>query len=315
MKSNITQGPQYDELPRIAYTGADDLQRYIERQMPVVVTGILEKWPAYRKWSPEYFKAMWGNLPFSPTVDIPSGPEYVGPKKLWTDYQRDMTMAQFVDHLAFSDKPCYMHSQYLNKIAGAEDDVDLPNLMSDPEDNTDTFFWFGKNTHTGLHFDLRDNLLCQFYGRKTVNLISPSDSRYIARLRNSITKSPIDLPDPDIERYPKFARTTIYTGHIDPGEFLFVPNSWWHTVHSCGTAISVSHNFGKRTATRDLLWNIGVSGLPTILTVAKDFVWHGLLGREFEVRLFDDPPSGKFLYDLFTSAIQRRLPSMQTISE
>ena len=294
---------------RVSCRSKDGFRRHVQASRPVIVSGIIEQWPALGKWSPSYFKEAFGELVFHPTVEIPSGPEYGAEKRLWADYQREMTVAEFVDFMETARKPCYLQSQKLEKFPGAEDDLDFAGLVPDA---TETYLWMGKDTHTGMHFDLTDNLLCQVYGNKRLCLLSPNDSRCLYPVPDSPTKSGADPMEPDLESYPNLEVATVYTGIIHPGDILFIPHHWWHSVLSLGESISVTHNFGAKVSYKALFGAVWTAGAPSVLAVTRDFLWYGLLHRKFETRLLDDPPYGKMLYDMIASAISRRVPHLST---
>jgi|GEM_PF-6128294 len=121
--------PRYEPIPRVSCRSKSGLRQHIEAGAPVVISGICAQWPAFAKWSPSYFKETFGELAFNPTVDIPPGPEYAGDKRLWADYQRNMTVSEFVDFMEAAEKPCYLQSQSLEKFPGAENNLDLDELV------------------------------------------------------------------------------------------------------------------------------------------------------------------------------------------
>ena len=44
--------------------------------------------------------------------------------------------------------------------------------------------------------------------------------------------SPIDILNPNLERFPKFAQVKAMECTIRPGDILFMPAFWWHEVKS-----------------------------------------------------------------------------------
>ena len=55
-------------------------------------------------------------------------------------------------------------------------------------------------------------------------------------------QSPIDVENPDFDRYPLFARAAGFRFKLYPGETLFVPAGWWHTARILSPSITVSVN-------------------------------------------------------------------------
>jgi hypothetical protein len=55
--------------------------------------------------------------------------------------------------------------------------------------------------------------------------------------------SPIrDVENPDLTKYPLFARARCTTFVLEPGEMLFVPSRWWHTAKMLTDSITLSIN-------------------------------------------------------------------------
>jgi hypothetical protein len=298
-------------IERIDGTGVQGLMTQLRgARKPAIVSCITNTWPAFARWTPDYFKTTYGDLRIAPTIHAPSSESpYAGPlsERVWSNYVREMTLREFVDYLYTTDKPCYFHSQNMDRIPGTKDDLKFDRLFPDDIGDSESYFWLGINTLTGLHFDLRDNILCQFYGEKDVYLISPVYSNRLYPLPASITKSPVLPMRPDQTAYPRLQDITIQEGTIRPGEFLFIPRRWWHCIVARGISISANHWFGEKVGYGGMLAAVNAGGLRHWLAVGRDFTWHGLMGRPFVTRLYEDPPFGKLLYDMVSLAVGRRL--------
>ncbi|KAK7478614.1 hypothetical protein BaRGS_00030146 [Batillaria attramentaria] len=111
------------------------------------------------------------------------------------------------------------------------------------------------NTLGKIHFDKFENFLCQISGEKEVILFEPHNNErfyeaYIlqaSRTYNATTKeflgakkpsartgvfSPVDIQQPDLERFKKFGEARPMSCTIKQGEVLFMPAFWWHEVQS-----------------------------------------------------------------------------------
>lgn len=75
-----------------------------------------------------------------------------------------------------------------------------------------------------------DNLLIQVNGRKRVVLFSPRDATKL--YLNGDKSEVLDIDNPDLSRYPKFAEATPYECFMEPGDVLFIPAMWFHNVMS-----------------------------------------------------------------------------------
>lgn len=84
------------------------------------------------------------------------------------------------------------------------------------------------NVQIWTHFDLYDNVLCQVLGTKRVVLFKPNDLKYLYVVGD---KSLIeDLDNVDLERFPKYVKSTPYHCILKPGDVLFIPGLWWHNI-------------------------------------------------------------------------------------
>jgi lysine-specific demethylase 8 len=163
--------------------------------------------------------------------------------------------------------------------------------------------WVGSRTRSGLHYDNADNLFGQIYGQKRALLVSPNYSRFLYPFPDNPTKSQVDLDSPDLKRHPRCARAAVWSCDLGPGDALFMPRGWWH--HICSEEISMSINCWHGDALTELerVQRFLGSGALVVLRAIWDFMWHGVLGRPYEARLFSPPPPGVEAYQ----ALRRRL--------
>ncbi|CAD7698797.1 unnamed protein product [Ostreobium quekettii] len=88
------------------------------------------------------------------------------------------------------------------------------------------------------HFDVMDNFLVQIRGTKRVQLWSPDDEEnlYVQGSSSEV----MDVDDPDLARYPLFAKACRWKCELQPGDVLFIPALWFHNVYT--EEFSVSAN-------------------------------------------------------------------------
>jgi histone arginine demethylase JMJD6 len=101
-----------------------------------------------------------------------------------------------------------------------------------------------------LHYDgLHTHAwLMQIHGRKRYLVYPPSATALVyPRTGLEINKSSIaDLEHPDLERFPLFAQAEPTVFDLHPGETLFVPSGFWHTVAILSPSITISINSANR---------------------------------------------------------------------
>jgi len=294
-------------IPRVHNITPDVFERdYYSKQLPVIITGRLATWRAMSEWTPEGIKALWPDAVLHASLNLPVG-RAPGHYK-WSDHTRWMKVSEFVDAMATATSPCYMRQAPSEKLAGFEDFFDFGTLMDikgrEPKPN----LWFGSTgTDSGLHWDAGMNFLAQIYGSKQIVLFAPGDTRNIYPFPDQIRWSGFNAIEPDFDAYPRARRASPITGVLGPGEAIFMPPTWWHQVRSLDAAISINCFFRPECSTAAFLAASAKTGVRSLATLARDFVWLGMFGKPYQARMFADVPTGLYLYNLFVSAWRRRL--------
>jgi cupin-like protein len=125
-----------------------------------------------------------------------------------------------------------------------------PNLLPClSKDQVFTTLWAGCNgTVTNLHYDDFLTFICMVEGRKRVVMFSPEElpNVHVApfdRLIEHAQVSMMRLLEPDLKRYPRYARAfpEARVVVLEPGEVLLVPPMWWHHVESVGFNVMVNN--------------------------------------------------------------------------
>jgi lysine-specific demethylase 8 len=230
---------------------------FVRPNRPVVITGVADKWPAIERWSPEYFRSSFpqARVIFTAWESDNSSNDpadyYEKRRKLGT------RLGSFIDFMnAEKDFSRNYITQFpvFREIPELLEDIHQPDvLMSVPTYaptalrsrlKKEPTMWLGPaQTVTPIHFDGADNLLVQIYGRKKLTLVAPaeSDCLYYPCLRlGHVHYSPVDVEEPDLERFPKYAKATPLEVTLEPGEMLFIPVRWWHHARSLEKAISLN---------------------------------------------------------------------------
>jgi lysine-specific demethylase 8 len=240
-------------------------REFVDKRRPVILRGVTDDWDVMR-WTPEYLAE---NFPDAPV-------EY----EVWHDDCTDdifdfkdrevgatESMAAFVARIRQSGKSRKYYAadfsifRTLPELKSATKSLEaymcLPAIVPKPVSRAcliwDPRMWMGPGgTHTPLHFDRRDNLTLQVYGKKRWLYISPdqSDNLYwpCADLpRGMLHYSPVDLESFDPRRFPKTTRVEPIELIMEPGDLVFTPAHWWHEVRSLETSITFNFlSYGSR---------------------------------------------------------------------
>jgi lysine-specific demethylase 8 len=258
---------QIDQLKRTSDINYQEfVEEYFEKQ-PVVITNKISHWPALKKWTPEYFK----NRYSQETIYLMDCRASTKLTYLESHIQHDLIktrMGEFVDMLNRGEQG-YAIAESIDFMEEHEellDDMDQYrpfHCTEEPEASRYMALWFSpKDSLTGLHIDKGEGHLFQLYGTKIVRLFGPDQTKYLyeddiekldaLEVSESITKDDLDLLknyvrfskvnpfSPNYEDYPLFETAKGLEVVIKPGDVLYIPMGWWHTVKSLETSISVS---------------------------------------------------------------------------
>jgi hypothetical protein len=237
-------------------------EEYQRAGRPVIVTDALTSWPALQRWTPEFFKSEFGDKSFSLVEDLkPSGADAAAPAPV------QYTMADFIDRVMASteENPA---PYFRNRVLAEE----FPSLVQDIEPLPPYFEpnWLPEQYLVGhvrrvlnrgskielyiggkggsfpvLHYDGAGThaFLMQIYGRKKYIVYPPSQEAFLYPSPQKPNLSMINsLEEPDLKRFPLFAKAVPMTFTLEPGELLFVPAHWWHTATMLTPSITVSIN-------------------------------------------------------------------------
>lgn len=247
--------------------------RFLERSVPVIVTGAMQAWPALseRPWRDmNYLKRVAGLR----WVPIELGRNYLDDE--WR--QEIMPLSRFIDEFVVPNRSdgYLAQTQLFEQIRALARDIAVPDYCAlSGLHNIDEFerlyapehaveqrrrdaqaggvsvhAWFGPGgTESPCHHDPANNLLCQVVGAKRVRLFDPKHTPLLYphdksdRMRwNSSSVQP-SVRAPDVIRFPRVAEAPFFECVLQPGEMLFIPPRWWHAVDALTRSFSVSFWF------------------------------------------------------------------------
>lgn len=222
---------------------AEFLREYYSTNRPVMIKGMLADWPALLKWSPEYFKAQFGNRVIEVQTKRNQDRRYEIQKD---QHRQQMRLAQFVDlvNSAGETNDFYMTAtnSKLNTSSLAELWDDVPPLSEYLDDGPQRgFLWFGpRGTITPYHHDLTNNFMAQVYGRKLIRLVPTHDLPFMSNDLHCFSSIDAEGADAAV-RFPMYRHARVIDCEIGPGDLLFLPVGWWHYVK--GLSISMTMTF------------------------------------------------------------------------
>lgn len=225
---------------------------------PVIITDVMEQWPALRRWSPEFFKKEFGHQKFSYY-----GADYDG-DTYETKTGAEFTLTELIDRVLESTPECpapYFRNKILSQIA--------PSLMQDIQPLPEYFLpnWLGEaywvkrlqktlnraapielfiggrgGSFPVLHYDGFGShaFLMQIYGCKEFIIYPPEQELFLYPSGEQHNLSSVNVSHPDFERFPLFGMAVPTTFVLEPGEMLFIPCHWWHTTRMLTPSITLA---------------------------------------------------------------------------
>jgi hypothetical protein len=257
---------------------------------PVIVPDGIQEWPARTKWSFEYLKKTYG----SDTVVVAAGLKsrilkmtklaayidyldkpYQDLPGFWLDPATGLPRAEPIEP---AKSPLYLmgwhafkhHPELFDDIQPGPRFVDDWVLILNPlmrsvfESTAEVDYWdvmIGPaGSFSKLHVDYWEThtSLAQIQGSKRCILFSPEDSEFLYEGR-------VNPEEPDLDRFEKFAQATLFEGIIEPGDVLFQPPGWWHTVRAREKSVTVSHSFFNQRNVNEYLSNV-LRALPKLVS-------------------------------------------------
>lgn len=220
------------------------INEYYSKQLPVVLTGGVDHWPALKKWTPQYLIENFGSAEIEVQSDREVDPLYERNSGRHKKKLPMRTYAEMVLNAGESNDFYMTANNTKNSLANIERLFDDVADFGEGYRETNTiksgnFFWFGpKGVFTPLHHDLTNNMLVQLYGRKRITLIPALQVPWLYNDKGVFSAA--DYPNFDEKRHPLVKNVTPVELILNPGEALFIPIGWWHCVEGLDISISIS---------------------------------------------------------------------------
>lgn len=217
---------------------------------PAVLRGLGADWPAVRaarqsdRAIVDYIKSMRRDVPVRVIVAPPEA-------KGRFFYNEDVSGMNFTE----GRSPLDPFLDRLLRDAGnpeayavAVQSVPVPDLLPgfDADNATDLVpggvaprIWMGNALRVAPHYDLMENIGVVVAGRRRFTLFPPDQiaNLYPGPFEYTPAGTPVsmvELADPDLERYPRFADAlaAAQVAELEPGDAIYIPFHWWHGVDS-----------------------------------------------------------------------------------
>jgi histone arginine demethylase JMJD6 len=234
-----------DQIDRRAALSREEFEReYWNPLRPVILTDAISHWRALGRWTPQFFKEKYGHL----QVEAEGARTALG---------------DLIDRIeaSTSDNPApYLRNQLLAEWPPElTDDVTPMPQCAQPNwfesrlfpsrrrlSSVEVYIGGAGAQFPVLHYDNWHThaFLMQLYGDKEYLAFSPEQTAYMyPRDGLETNKSRIDdVLSPDHAQFPLLDHAVGVRFQLHPGETLFVPAGWWHTVRILSPSVTVSVN-------------------------------------------------------------------------
>jgi hypothetical protein len=231
--------PGYGEIEkRPLCSGAEFVECYAGASRPVVFTDLAADWPASSRWSADDLKQRFGDV----QVEVQAAAAQLA-GVITAPPRPPLSLAAFIDRLAAGERDLRLVPQQQllqGRLAALLGDVGtLPDFCASPVlAATATLGIDAEGAATPLQHAAAMSLQVQVVGRSRWRFVSPLQGPLLYNYVGNT--SPVDIDQPDFNRYPAFRQARVIEVIVEPGETLFVPLGWWRQVTALTFGVSLA---------------------------------------------------------------------------
>jgi hypothetical protein len=219
------------------------LHHYYSINRAVVITGLIDDWPALRKWNLDYLAQTFGDrqveVRTARTVDEKTDSDAHGH---WISRIKFET---FVDAMRMGAEKNDFHltahhaSTNWKALSGLWDDiVPVPEYLAANRRQAGVLWMAPRDTTAPFHHDLANRLIAQVLGRTRMKLAPSWD---LPLMRNTLHWfSRVDGRVTPRDTQPTRDEPQIFELILEPGEVLFLPVGWMHLIEAMETSVTVT---------------------------------------------------------------------------
>jgi len=235
--------PRSDEIERRhKLSRGEFLEDYYCANRPVIITGMMDGWPALWKWGLDYFAETFADREVDVQVGRNAGGNYEAQRE---KFRRKMIFSDFIEKVRTSGVTNDFYITASNNSANKDtlpelwdDIVQIPEYL-DGKAPQNGFFWFGPaGTITPFHHDLTNNFMAQVIGRKRIKLAPSWDMPLMRNLFHVYCE--IDGCTTPPAPHAGYGQPQILECILNPGEILFLPIGCLHFVEALEISATVS---------------------------------------------------------------------------
>ena len=218
------------------------LHNYYSINRVVVITGMIDDWPALRKWNLDYLAQTFGGRQVE--ARMPRTADEKTDSDAYGQWIRRIQFETFVDTMclgaATNDFYLTAHHASTNwkALSGLWDDIaPVPEYLSG--DHPAGVIWMASGGTTApFRHNLTNSLVAQVLGRTRVKLAPSWDLPFMGNTLHWFSRVDARV-EPHNSRPPR-DEPQIYELTLEPGEILFLPVGWMHLIEAMETSVTVT---------------------------------------------------------------------------
>jgi hypothetical protein len=219
------------------------IDEYESKNLPVILTDIVPNWPAYKLWKVDYLNRVCGDMKFScQTVDMKLCDYFI-----YCAQQND-------------ERPLYLFdTDVISKGNPLEKDFESPAIFEDlfsvlGETRPDHQWIIIGPKRSGSTFHKDPNATSAWNavitGSKKWVLYPPNQlpPGVYASPDEADVMTPVSIMEWFLNWYEApdpHSNANVKECVVNPGEMIFIPSRWWHTVLNLQDSIAITHNFAS----------------------------------------------------------------------
>lgn len=231
----------------------EEIRNKINERKPFVIRNY-DIGPCSQLWTHEYLSKKVGNAPIKIHVSSDGRMDFVKKNFLYKTLPFDELILRAsrhdqTDYFIHPKEFYYLRSlgsdprgrevaNFIEQYPEVAKDLKIPNFFNKDDLFSSVFRVGSPGVRLWTHYDIMDNILIQVHGAKEVILWPPSEieNMYLIGDKSEV----LDVENPDLEKFPKFAKAVSYKGVLQSGDIIFIPALWFHNTLSIEPSIAIN---------------------------------------------------------------------------
>jgi hypothetical protein len=238
--------------------------KFLYRSQPIIIRGFQNKF-GLPKFNSSILANIFGDTKLSVRVNDYS----LGLK----EFDRiEMTIKEYINNQnkSYNYPPYAGYQEFQSPMSNY---ISFPNWLKPNYNDEPIHYWLGyKDVFTAYHSDINDKLIYQSFGTKKWWVTAPLNFESLYLLPDfgkGYDVSEINPESPDLIKYPQYEQITVSQFNLEPGDLLFLPGCWYHSVKSLD--LSLSFEFGSEEVPASISHEIKQSLQKQIDNIIKKY--------------------------------------------